>query len=174
VFDTQARWSWPLTDDLKQIYRKGMFVDAGLGGGTSLPVSMQAAIDHFDERGQAAAKVMILVTDGEDYIDDSTMSSFVSQFKARGITLYVIGVGDDLAAGGADIFRLAKAAGGATFGVRNAQEMAKCFDSIDQLERSPVQVQLSPRFKDIFQYFAIAGLIFVCLALLGEAIIVSN
>ena len=174
VFDTQARWSWPLTDDLKMIYRKGMFVDAGLGGGTSLPVAIQAAIEHFDERGQAAAKVMILVTDGEDYIDDSTQSSLVKNLKSRGITLYVIGVGDDLAAGGADIFRLAKSAGGATFGVRNAQEMAKCFDSIDALERSPVQVQLTPHFRDIFQYFAIAGLIFVCIALLGEAVIVSN
>jgi Ca-activated chloride channel family protein len=174
VFDTQARWSWPLTDDLKMIYRKGLFVDAGLGGGTSLPVAIEAAMAHFDERGQAASKVMILVTDGEDYIPDSTMSSLQSQLKARGVRLYVIGVGEDLARGGADIFRLAKDAGGATFGVRNAAEMAKCFDSIDALERSPVQVQMSPHFRDIFHFFAIAGLLFVCIALVGEAIIVSN
>lgn len=174
VFDTQSRWSWPLTDDLKMIYRKGLFVDAGLGGGTSLPVAIKGAVEHFDERGQAASKVLILVTDGEDYIDDSTMSSLVSELQSRGVRIYVIGVGEDLARGHADIFRLAKTAGGATFGVRNAAEMTQCFDSIDQLERSPVQVQMQPHFRDIFEIFAIAGLLFVCIALIGEAIIVSN
>lgn len=174
VFDTQARWSWPLTDDLKQIYRKGLFVSQGMGGGTSLPVAVQAAIEHFDERGQAASKVLILVTDGEDYIDGGTMDTLTKQLNSRGIKLYVIGVGEDLARGNADIFRLARSAGGQTFAVTNAVQMAQCFDSIDQLERSPVEVQMTPHFRDIFEYFAIAALVLIVIAVMGEALIISH
>jgi hypothetical protein len=35
-------------------------------------------------------------------------------------------------------------------------------------------VQLQPHYRDIFEFFAIAGLVFVCIALVGEAIIISR
>ena len=82
------------------IYRKGLFVQEGLGGGTSLQAAIEGAFEHFDERGQAASKVLILVTDGEDSFD---VNSLAKGLQARNIRLYVIGVGEDLARGGSDI-----------------------------------------------------------------------
>lgn len=174
VFDTAPRWSWPLTDDLKMIYRKGLFVSEGLGGGTSLPVPIEAAIEHFDERGQATSKVLILITDGEDYIPADTMDKLTKAMNSRNMKLYVIGVGEDLVRGNTDIFRLSKASGGQTFAATNAADLARCFDSIDELERSPVEMQMQPHFRDIFEFFAIAALAFIVLALVGEALIISN
>jgi hypothetical protein len=169
VFDTETRWSWPLTDDLKQIYRKGMFVEQGMGGGTSIEAAIEGAIAHYDERGQAAAKVLILVTDAEDYFD---VDSLKSEMAARNVKLYVVAVGEDIR--GSAAYRLAEETGGATYYVRNAAELTKCFESIDALETSPVEVQLQPHYRDIFEFFAIAGLVFVCIALVGEAIIISR
>lgn len=178
VFDMSPRWSWPLTDDLKMIYRKGLFVGEGLGGGTNFGSfgkgPMDAAFEHFDERGEAGTKVMILVTDGEDSIDPGTMDRLVSGLKSRGIRLYVIGVGEDMTRGNYDIFRLAQATDGQVFKVSNAAEMARCMDSIDEMERSPVQIQMQPHFYDIFHYFAIAAFSFVLVAVIGEFLIVSH
>lgn len=179
VFDDAPRWSWPLTDDLKMIYRKGLFLTEGaLQGGTNFggwsPGPFDAAIEHFDERGQAASKVMIILTDGESSIGSDVMARLQSEFEARGIRLYVIGVGEELSRGNFDIFRFAQLLGGPTFRVQNGADMAKCFDSIDELERSPVEVATESTYGDVFHYFAIAALSFFCLSVLGRAVIVSN
>lgn len=178
VFDMVPRWSWPLTDDLKMIYRKGLFISQGLGGGTNFgsqkPGPIDAAGEHFVERGQAATKVIILVTDGEDYISPDAWNRLTELMKAQGIRLYVVGVGENLARGNVDIFRLAKEVGGQTFSVTNAAEMAACFDSIDQMERSPVEVQMQAHYHDIFHFFAIAALSFIVLGVLGEFLFISR
>lgn len=178
VFDTDPHWSYPLTDDLKMIYRKGLFIDQGLGGGTNFgnwePGPIDAACEHFDERGQASAKVVILVTDGEDSISGSAMERLIQKLRDRNVRLYVIGVGDDARRADSDIQKLAATVGGQSFRVDNAADMAKCFDSIDQLERSPVEVSTQPTYIDIFEYFTIGAIGFFILALMLEALFITR
>jgi Ca-activated chloride channel family protein len=178
VFDTAPRWSWPLTDDLKMIYRKGLFISEGLGGGTNFgsidPGPIDAAGEHFTERGQASSKVIILVTDGEDSISSDAWDRLSTLIHTQGIKLYVVNVGESYYGDNTDIARLAREVGGQTFRVTNAAEMAACFDSIDQLEKSPVEVQMQARFHDIFHFFAFAALGFLVIALVGEAVIISR
>jgi len=178
TFDMEPRFSWPLTDDLKMIYRKGLFISEGMGGGTNFgnddPGPIDLAASHFDERGQAASKVMILVTDGEDYIEASAFDRLVGKLQERNIRLYVIGIGDRLAYRDTDIIRLAEKVGGGVFRVENANDMNKVFETIDAMERSPVEVSTRAVYEDIFVIFALAGLAVLMLGMATEALVVSQ
>lgn len=178
MFDEAPIFSWPLTDDLKMIYRKGLFIADVSGGGTNFgnrePGPIDAAAEHFGERGQASSKVLIIVTDGEESIDDSTMKRLVGLIQARGIRLYVVGVGPSLARRDVDIIRLANTVGGSVFRVENNDDMQNCFRSIDELERSPVQVNMRSAYQDRFFIFALIALGLFLLAALAELVIVSK
>lgn len=178
MFDEGQIWSWPLTDDLKMIYRKGLFIPDLSGGGTNFgnrkPGPIDAAVEHFDERGQAATKVLIIVTDGEESIDESTMARLVDAVKSRGIKLYVVGIGPTLARYDADIIRLAQTTGGAVFRVENNTDMQKCFQSIDEMERSTILVATQATFQDRFYIFVFIALGLFVLAALTELLFVSG
>lgn len=178
VFDTEPHWSWPLTDDLKQIYRKCLFISEGMGGGTNFgdtdPGPIDWAYDHFLERGKAAARVVIMVTDGEDNIGGRAMGRLQSKINELGIKLYVIGVGPALNSRGTDLERLAQSTGGKVFRAENAAEMTQCFDSIDEMERSPVEIDRPGGYRDIFPVFALLALGFLISAVAVDAFIVRQ
>lgn len=177
-FDTEPHWSWPLTDDLKMIYRKGIFVDQGLGGGTNFgdmePGPIDAACQHFDERGKAATRVLIMITDGEDRISQSTYERLKKIMTDRGIRFYIIGVGETLARRDVDIIRLATDVGGQVFRVENATDLAACFDTIDKMERSEIKVQTTIGFHDVFYRYVLVALVVFLLGALAEAFIVTR
>ncbi|MBY0359504.1 MAG: VWA domain-containing protein [Candidatus Obscuribacterales bacterium] len=178
AFDDEPHWSWPLTDDLKMIYRKGVFIDHGVGGGTNFgntyPGPIDAACEHFDECGKAATKVIIMVTDGEDYLHSSTISRLYSLLTDRSVRLYVIGVGERLTMRDVDITQLAASVGGTVFLVEDADAMARCFDMINQLERSEIKIASKIAYHDVFYYFVAAALVMVFLAAASDVFIVSR
>ena len=177
-FDTEPHWSWPLTDDLKMIYRKGIFIDQGLGGGTNFgdmePGPIDAAALHFDERGKAATRVLIMITDGEDRISPDTFARLEKLINERAIRFYVIGVGETLARRDVDIIRLANAVGGQVFRVENGADLVTCFDTIDKMERSEIKVQTTIGFHDVFYHYVLVALAVFLLGALAEAYIVSR
>lgn len=178
TFDTEPHWSWPLTDDLKQVYRKGVFIDQGLGGGTNFgnmdPGPIDAACQHFDEQGKAATRVLIMITDGEDQIYPEAFARLQKKLTERGVRFYVIGVGETLARRNVDIIRLADAVGGTVFRVENASDLAKCFDSIDQMERTEVKIMSTIGYHDVFYRYVLVALGVFLLGALAEAFIVSR
>jgi len=177
LFDFAPYFSWPLTHDLKMIYRKIRFSD-DLGGGTNFgsydPGPIDAAVDHFKEMGQAKSKVIILVTDGEDDITSGAMDRLRSKIKDNNIRLYVIGVGPTLAERYVDIMRLADDVGGKTFRVETAGDLQLVFTSIDQMERSSVSVYSSEKRDERFAAFAIAAILLLVLAGLAEAVVLNQ
>lgn len=177
LFDFSPYYAWPLTHDLKMIYRNGEFLTE-VGGGTNFgeykPGPIDYAADHFDEMGQSITKVLILVTDGEDRLSQSTMDRLGEIVKSRGIRFYVIGVGETLARSDADILRFAESVGGRSFRVENAEDLDKCFRSIDELERSAVQIETTKKHEELFFYFAAAAAILFFLGILGEALVLNQ
>lgn len=178
VFDFRPYYSWPLTHDLRQIYRKGQFVDEGLGGGTNFgnsdPGPIDAAADHFDELGKASTKVLILVTDGEDNIDELARNRLREKLQSRGVSLYVVGVGETLSQRDVDITRFAEDVGGKVFRVENTAELAAGFKTIDEMERTVISVTVSNRHEEVFFYFAAASLLFLLLGLVAGAVILNE
>jgi Ca-activated chloride channel family protein len=178
VFDTDVYWSWPLTPDLKTIYRKVQFADQGVGGGTNFgetkPGPIDAAQEQFNELGQSKTRVLIMVTDGEDNLDGASFDRLLKILRDENIRLYVIGVGETLAHNDVDIIRLAQAAHGQVFRVENAGDLDKVFQTINSLETSSVQIQSSEKREELFFLFATAALILFVLGAIGEAIILNE
>jgi Mg-chelatase subunit ChlD len=162
TFDVYQYWFWPLTDDLKIIYRNAKFISRVVGDGTNFgaidPGPIDAAISHFDEMGKARSKVIIMVTDGEDEIPDDAMKRLVDKMTSHGVHFYVVGVGETLATQTVDIMRLADAVHGHVFRVEQAGDMQQVFQQIDALERSPIKVASTEKRDERFVYFAFAAL----------------
>ncbi len=179
LFDTQQYWAWPLTDDLKTIYRKGQFINQGaIDGGTNFgewkPGPIDAAADHFDDMGKSATRVLIMITDGEDDLDEGAKQRLEKVIRSHNIHFNVIGVGPTLAKQDVDIIKLAQRVNGHVYRVENAEDLARCFDSINELEQTVVQVESNTHHQDIFYYFACAALGLFLLGVLAEALIVSQ
>ncbi len=162
TFDIYQYWFWPLTDDLKIIYRNGKFISRVVGDGTNFgsidPGPIDAAISQFDDMGKARSKVIIMVTDGEDEISEDAMKRLTDKMNSHGVHFYVVGVGETLATQTVDVMRLADAVHGHVFRVEQAGDMQKVFQQIDELERSPIKVASTEKRDERFIYFAFAAL----------------
>lgn len=178
VFDERPRVSWPLTHDLRMIYRKGQFVNFGLGLGTNFgkefPGPIDMAAQQLKELGQAASKVVILVTDGEDSLGGEAMKRVFDLLSEQNIHFYVIGIGETLAQRDVDITRLAEAVGGKVFRVESTTELNECFAAIDQMERSPISKDVFGSDLSVFFQFAWLALIFLAAAVCGELFVVNQ
>jgi Ca-activated chloride channel family protein len=161
TFDVYQYWFWPLTDDLKIIYRNGKFISRIVGDGTNFgsidPGPIDAAISQFDDMGKARSKVIIMVTDGEDEISDDAMKRLIDKMTSHDVHFYVVGVGETLATQTVDIMRLADAVHGHVFRVEQAGDMQQVFQQIDAMERSPIKVASSEKRDERFIYFAFAA-----------------
>ena len=178
LFDERPRYGWPLTHDLRQIYRKGQFLQHGLGGGTNFgenpPGPIDLAEEHFNDLGQSQTRVLIMVTDGEDELSSWAMNRLAEIIRKNNIRLYVVGVGETLAKNDVSIIRLANQIGGKVFRVESSQAMVDCFAEIDRLERSPITTALEETRSEIFFYFAGAAAIALMVSLLAGALILNR
>lgn len=178
VFDQRPRIAWPLTHDLRMIYRKGQFVQEGMGGGTNFgargPGPIDLAVEQFKELGQADSKIVIMVTDGEDEIDWNAMERLQKLIQENGLRLHVIGVGPTLAKNDVAIMRLTRAVGGQVFRAETEDALNKCLAEIDKLERSPIKHESHANEQDFFHFFAGLSLIFLLAATVGELLIVNQ
>ncbi|MDZ4838050.1 MAG: VWA domain-containing protein [Candidatus Melainabacteria bacterium] len=176
VFDTDQYWHWPLTHDLKMIYRKVHFADEGLGGGTNFgstpPGPLDAAAEHLDDMGRAATRVLIMVTDCEDNLYGDAFARLEALSAKYNLKLYVIVVGTNQQ--DPDIVRLAKATGGEGFLASSPQALKDCFDRIDSMEQSTVTVETSESREELFFYFAWAAIGLFLLGALGEALVLNR
>ncbi len=178
LFDTHPRYGWPITDDLRMLYRKAQFIQNNLGTGTNFgrnpPGPIDLAAEHFRESGQAKSRVLILVTDGEDDIDPETERRLIQVLKENNIRLYLVGIGETLAQKEVGIIKLANKFGGNIFRVEDTTSLNNCFATIDKLEKSEVTVSQLETRDDVFFYFAWAALGCLGLLLVSEIFILTR
>ncbi|MBN9396995.1 MAG: VWA domain-containing protein [Candidatus Melainabacteria bacterium] len=178
LFDVYQYWSWPLTSDLKMVYRKVQFADQDMGSGTNFgdidPGPIDAAMEHFGELGKARSKVIIMVTDGEDDLSPQTQDRLSKLLLDNHVRLYVIGVGETLANYDTPIIRFTDSVGGKVFRVERAGDLKSVFDQIDSLERSSIETYQTEKRQELFFDFIAFAVIFLCLGLLAQAAIVNE
>jgi Ca-activated chloride channel family protein len=178
LFDVHPRYGWPITDDLRMLYRKAQFIQNNLGTGTNFgknpPGPIDLAAEHFKESGQAKSRVLILVTDGEDDIDPDTERRLIRILQENNIKLYLVGIGETLAQKEVGIVKLANRFGGNIFRVENTESLNDCFATIDRLEKSAVTISEQETRNDVFFIFAWAALGFLGLFLLSEVFILTR
>ncbi len=177
-FDTHPRYGWPITDDLRMLYRKAQFIQNNIGTGTNFgrnpPGPFDLAAEHFKESGQAKSRVLILVTDGEDDIDPDTERRLIQILQDNKIRLYLVGIGETLAQKEVGIVKLANKFGGHIFRVEDTESLNRCFATIDQLEKSEVTISQQETRDDVFFYFAWAALAALGLFLVSEIFILTR
>ena len=72
LFSDQSYYSWPLSRDRDVVLRRADRIDRYVSGGTNFDGpngALQGAIDHFREMSEAETRVLILVTDGEAFME---------------------------------------------------------------------------------------------------------
>jgi len=172
-FDDEAYFSWPLTTDIELISRHNSHLGSYSGGGTnfdgpdeagfSKTGPIQAAIDHFKELGEAKAKVLIMVTDGEASIKPERRQQLSMLLKEGNIRLYVLGIAQGWVIDSKsvqDLKQLAVDSGGKVLPVGDEAAMAAGFDEINRLEKTAVSLERQATYRDIYQYFVFAALFF--------------
>jgi Ca-activated chloride channel family protein len=184
VFARQSFTLVPPTLDYRLLKRA--LTDLKMGqveDGTAIGMGLSTAVNRL-RRSEAASKVVILLTDGENNageIDPLTAADLAQTF---GIRVYTIGAStegtapypiDDPVFGRryhsirVDIdepmlTEMATKTGGRYFRARNTNALREIYTEIDRLERSEVEETVFIDRKDLYPYFLIPGLLFLLLA----------
>lgn len=183
VFDDNTYLHWPMTDNLQIILKKADLISSYASGGTNFesPTGpIQTAIDHWKAYGKAKSKVLIMVSDGEAPISEERMAVLTKQMKELGGKLYLIGIGETWTdVGKADesqvkaIKQLVENLNGKIFAAADKEQMLDAVRTIDELEKSNVDVEVTTTYRDVsiwFGFFALFCLLlfFLSVALTGE------
>lgn len=170
LFNDQPYNVWPLSLDLNTINRKLFLISKYNAGGTNFSGpddvnvnvgGVQAGINHLLEITKPdETRVLIMVTDGEDSINDKRFGELVDQLKKEHIRLYVLGVGESWGSGTKpDLQRLAEQAGGVVIPIGDTKAMQDGFTKIDQLEKTSARVDPISSERDISMWFFAASLV---------------
>jgi len=175
MFDTSVYYSWPLSKDLrvielKNVGRTGTYNGGGTDfSGESGPI--QASVEHFKELGQAQSKVLIMVTDGEDSIQQERMQVLLQMLAQSNIKVYTLAIGWSNPTAQNDLRTLTEATGGQVIVVANGTDMRTGFQKINELEKSRVEIEKTVSYRDIYQFPLIAAVLALVLFLVAAAIV---
>jgi len=181
-----ARYSYtqcPLTTDYGVLLN---FVDqvhfGQIEDGTAIGMAIANAVNRLRDV-KAKSKIIILLTDGDNNageIDPITASNLAAAFN---IKIYTIGAGkpgnamypyQDPIFGKRYVYQptnidektlkeIAKRTGGKYFRARSGKELDNIYKAIDKMEKTKIKVASHIQYKELFQYFVYAGLIFLVL-----------
>jgi len=149
--------------------------------GTLLSTALVTAANRL-KSSRAASKVIIALTDGEPSEGDLDPSVALEIAKKLGIRIYTVGIGSDQDRTMYDplrglvrapkinaqlLNRFAQETGGKFFVARNAKDMRTIYQTIDQLEKTKLEVPIFSNYYDMFIpiIIAIAVLLFIELIL---------
>jgi len=178
LFNDESFYSWPLSRDLEVVERRVQQIDRYVTGGTNFDSpngAMQGAIDHMREMSDAQTRVLILVTDGEAFMDRRRSEELVRQIRELNIRVYVLGVGQGWVTNSPltrDLRQVVEAVNGSVITIGNDAQMRAAFATINQLERSSVQIERSVTYLEIYGLLAgIAAILLLSYLAFGALIL---
>ena len=191
-FASDAYIQMPLTDDyqLARMFLNVMDTDMISGGGTNLEAAIRLANNSFD-RTSAAAKVIIIISDGEE--NDGSGENVLRNIKDDSLKIYTIGVGTER--GGlipvydrtgfsvvdymkdergnpvtsrlnTGVLRKIADEGNGVFYQTGLQgmEIAPLLNELSHLERDVRAVEQIKRYRQLYQYFLAVGILLFLIA----------
>jgi len=180
LFNDESFYCWPLSRDLEVVERRVQQIDRYVSGGTNFDSpngAIQGAIDHIREMSDAQTRVLILVTDGEASLDRRRSEELVRQILELNIRVYVLGVGQGWVNNSSltrDLRRIVEAVNGSVIPIGNDAQMRAAFATINQLERSSVQIERSITYLEVYGLLAGAAAIFLLCYLAFGALILED
>jgi Ca-activated chloride channel family protein len=190
IFSGAAMTRSPLTTDRDML---GLIVDSvelsSLPDGTAIGEALASAAARL-KGSQAKTKIVVLVTDGANNAGAIDPVSAAALCKGLGIKVYTIGVGlasqvmlplpvQDLVTGQTVTRRfqvkvpvdepllrqIAGRTGGQFYRATDRESLRRIFQSIDRLEKTPLQVKRYVRYREAFPPLVWAGLALLLLPL---------
>jgi Ca-activated chloride channel family protein len=186
TFAGEALTQVPVTLDYPTLIHAIQNIEAGeLADGTAIGSGLATAVARL-RKVPGASKVVLLLTDGvnnQGIIDPRTAAQTAEAF---GIKVYTVGVGTEGEARtptgrGLKGFQyemlpvqidepllqeIASRTGGRYFRAKDAESLARIFQQVDQLEKTPVEVVRYARRDERTRPFLAAGLLFLGIELL--------
>jgi Ca-activated chloride channel family protein len=185
IFSSQSFTLCPITTDHNTVRSQigsitnGYLQDEGTAVGSGLATSVDR-LRHTESR----SKVVILLTDGVDFGGSISPDIAKDMAKLYGVKVYTIGIGSEkeievpvetpfgavtqkkkLEYNEALLKSLASETGGQYFHATTKDALKGIYDSIDQLEKSTVQVTTFNKFTDKYQWPLMIGLCLVAIEL---------
>ncbi len=184
-----ARYSFtqcPLTTDYGVLLG---FVDQVNFGfvedGTAIGMAIANAVNRLRE-SESKSKIIILLTDGDNNAGEIDPLTAANLAKAMDIKIYTIGAGkpgnamypyQDPVFGKRYVYQptkidektlkeIADKTNGKYFRARSGEELEEIYGIIDDMEKTEVKVAAHIQYRELFHYFAYAGLILLALELM--------
>jgi Ca-activated chloride channel homolog len=186
VFARYAFTQCPLTVDYGVLLNFVDKVDIGaVDDGTAIGMAIATGVNRLRE-STAKSKIMVLLTDGDNNAGEIDPITAANLAAAMGVKIYTIGVGK----GGNAMFpvqdpifgkryvyqptrideeslkEIASRTGGQYFRARSGEDLDQIYSTIDKLEKSEVKISSHVQYKELFHYFAYAGLLLLVLEIL--------
>lgn len=145
--------------------------------GTAIGSAIAAAANRLKDK-EAKTKLIVLLTDGDNNAGRVTPLTAAEAAEALGIRIYTIGAGTDglVPFPVQDMFgrttyrrvnmdfkeealrEIAAMTNGEYFRATGTRSLEKIFDSIDQLEKTKVEVEKFSRYRELFPWFLVVAL----------------
>jgi len=191
-FASDAYIQMPLTDDyqLARMFLKVMDTDMISGGGTNIAEAIRLAIDSF-KRTSSTDSVILILSDGEEH--DGLSLEVLKSMRNDRIKVYTIGIGTERGglvpvynkAGDTVIDYMRDEAGNPVTSRLNTEIMSKLalegggsyyqatlqgteipslINDLSSLKRGKLAVEQIKKFRPLYQYFLLPGILLVSLA----------
>jgi Ca-activated chloride channel family protein len=182
VFGEEAFTHVPLTLDHDTLRRVLDAVQIGVAGEnrTAIGQAIAVASKRLKEL-TAPSKVLILLTDGQSNAGRFSPIEAAELARDVGVKIYTIGVGSTGGTGffaamrggdGVDektLTAVAESTGGKYFRATNTASLRKIYETIDELEPSPAEVEQIVQHTELFRWLLAPGLLLVALQVLLSA-----
>ena len=185
IFSGESFTQCPLTTDKNVLVAAIQNIHSGLlEDGTAIGSGLSTSVDRL-RSSKTTSKIVLLLTDGENnggLIDPKTAKEIA---KAFGIKVYTIGVGTDgmapqpvqtplgiqmqsvkVSIDEKLMKQIASETGGKYFRAKDNEGLAGIYETIDQLEKSKIEITTTTKFTDKFLPFAVGAAFFLLLEIL--------
>lgn len=152
--------------------------------GTAIGIALVKAVQVLKD-SDAKSKVVVLLSDGENNVDDILPSEAAKLAKDAGLRVHTIGLGRGIQVPSRtrtprflplkfeELKTIADTTGGMFFKAKTDTDLADVYERIDEMERTERE---DPRYRtvDRFEWPLAIGLVTMLLALLFEALVVRR
>jgi len=156
-----------------------------LEDGTAIGSAISAGSNRLREI-QAKSKILVLMTDGQNNAGKVPPVTAAEAAQALGIRIYTIGVGSKGVARvpytdhfGRKAYveqkvdideemltKVAQMTGGKYFRAQNTTGLRKIYEEIDQLEKTEVEMKKYQRYRELYPWFILGGLVILLLEII--------